>query len=77
MRCTDTHIYHLTFTSEHLPQILQIYVHVYLHGVKVLPIPELTLREGEVQLSLSAVPVDWTQALHEPPLHQVLVVPEF
>lgn len=64
----------LTFRSELFPEILEVDVHVHLHGVKIFPELELALRESQVELPLSAVPVDGSQALHVPPLHQVLVV---
>ena len=63
-----------SLTDELLLEILEVDVHVYLHGVQVLPVAELTLREGEVELSLRAVSVHGTQVLHEPPLHQLLAI---
>ena len=65
----------MTFRSEFVPEILEVDVHVYLHGVEIFPEPELSLRQSQVELPVRAVPVDRREGVHEPPLHQVLVVP--
>ena len=42
--------------------------------MEILPELELPLRQSEVELPVSAVPEDGSEAVHEPPLHQVLVM---
>ena len=61
----------MTLRGKFVPEILEVDVHVYLHGVEILAPPELPLRQGQPQLPLRAVPVDGGEGLHVPSLHQV------
>ena len=61
--------------SKLFPEISEIDIHVNLHGVQIFPELELPLRQSQVELPVRAVPVDRREGVHEPPLHQVLVVP--
>ena len=56
----------VTLRGKLVPEILEVDVHVYLHGVEIFPELELPLGESQVELPVGAVPEDGRETVHEP-----------